>query len=102
MTKKVVCLLFVALFVFAVANFASAQEVMAVAAPCTECAGPCVAGCPVPYAPCCAPAPVIGVRRGFLGAWRPVYAAPYDPCYGPYYPPRFYRPAYRGAYYYGW
>lgn len=108
MTRRVVCVLFVSLFVFAIAQVASAQDA-AVAAPevqvvttaCADCVVPCGPRCCVAYRPvvcdpCCAPVP-IGYRRGFLGICRPVYAAPCDPCCAPM-PPRFYRPWYRGCY----
>jgi len=94
MTQKLFCLCAAAalLFVFATANVASAQEI--VAAP-TAC--PC-AMAPVPCAPCkfIAPGcpPTFGYRIGPFGAIRPVvYAAPVVrvPVYRPVFVPRHHR-----------
>ena len=100
MTQKLFCLCaaVVVLVVFATANVASAQEVVAApaACPCTLTLTPC-APCKF-IAPACPP--VVGYRIGPFGAIRPVvYTAPVVrvtpvvrvPVYRPVYVPRYHR-----------
>ena len=99
MTQKLFCLCAVCalLFVFATANVASAETVVAPSAPAaTAC--PCglaaAPGCT--FSQCCPP---VAYRVGLFGAIRPVVYAPvYRPVYVPpryVYPPRYVCPPYR-------
>ncbi|MDR1270721.1 MAG: hypothetical protein LBK82_14490 [Planctomycetaceae bacterium] len=80
MTRMIVCLSVVLLFVFAVVHVASAEEAAPQTTVVTETVvAPC--DCSVPhFDPCCPP---VVYRRGLFGVYRPVI---YAPVYYPVYP----------------
>jgi len=86
MTQKLFCVCAVCalLFVFAMANVASADEAVATCPPCGVAVAPCANPCYVPP---------VAYRVGFFGVVRPVV---YAPVYRPaYVAPRFYYAPYR-------
>ncbi|MDR1478066.1 MAG: hypothetical protein LBJ00_03905 [Planctomycetaceae bacterium] len=106
MTKKIISLTFVALFTFAIASFASAEDTATpanAAKPEVTAAKPACPHCNAAvYQGCCEVAPTVIYRRTWFGLgayYKPVVVYPVcapAPVYRAYpvYTPRYYYPAY--------